>query len=174
MVLEPLGRAEIIPWAGQGLGRGWQHSRAELGALQGAEFPTPLEHCRDGIWCPEPAHGWILCTVPWTAHFTLRFHVPAFLVGVEKLFSLLFVCSGNVMNLIYNFQRKFSCECFCSLETCYYFIPIGEMLTLLFETSQNTAILTFGKHHYVKILHCMVKKINLSIFLKPQSLNFIT
>lgn len=67
-----------------------------------------------------------------------------------------------------------SWECFCSLETSYYFIPIGEMLTLLFETSQNTAVLTFGKYHYVEILHCMAKKINLSIFLKPPCLNFAT
>lgn len=116
----------------------------------------------------DPLHG------PLDSSLHSEISCSAFLVGVEKLFSLLFVCLGNVMNLIYNFQRKFSCECFCSLETCYYFIPIGEMLTLLFETSQNTAILTFGKHHHVKILHCMVKKINLSIFLKPQSLNFIT
>lgn len=165
---------------GNDLGSDGSTAFAEHGALQGAQ----ISHSPGGIAVMSfgipgllslPKAG-SLCTVPLEStlhseslmfqHFCLVwkncFHYFLFPLGMWWTWSINSKASSN------------SCECFCSLETCSYFIPIGEMLTFIFKTSQNTAILTFGKHHYVKILHCRVKKINLSIFLMPQSLNFIT
>lgn len=86
------------------------------------------------------AHGWLPLTLwPWRARFTLRFWCLYVFFGVEKWFSLLFVCSGNVVNLICNFQSKFS--------LLWVFLQLKKML--LFNTCRrngNLAIWNFSKY----------------------------
>lgn len=154
--------------------------------MQGAEFsllswgipPSPPSDIVCYSVSPEPqAQPTVgsLYTVALESILQSKMLVFMLLFGVEKWFSLLFVCSGNVMNWIYNFQSKFSLlRVFLQLRNVLLFYTRRRNGNFTFETSQNTAILTFGKHHYVKILHCMVNKVHLSIFLKPQSLNFTT
>lgn len=186
IVLESLVRAENIPWGWAMTEKWWQYSLSWARRFAGSrDFPAlpeewprvpqwhnllfrvsraPQSQPRAGSSHSEALEGTLHSEILMFKRFCLvwknGFHYFLFAQGMWWTWSITTKASSK------------SWECFCSLETCYYFIPIGEILTLLFETSQNTAILTFGKHHYVKILHCMVKKINLSIFFKASKFEF--